>query len=186
MQGRGHPGPDSAGDDLSIAVAHRFTERRSARSPLDVSVLRNGLYAELFAGLAAPTRSSGVLDLPGGSGTFAPVAREDLADAAARVVADIGTGPGAVHVGAVYELDGVESVDGPLVAAAMGAYEPSDMDEIRRGMSLDGVPPYQAAHVMSIHATIHAGLLTSKRTVLPSLLDRPPRRPLDVIAGRQS
>ncbi|MGX6449034.1 NAD(P)H-binding protein, partial [Patulibacter sp. S7RM1-6] len=43
----------AAGDGASIAVAHRWTERALAAAPLDATVLRNGLYPEVPAGLAA-------------------------------------------------------------------------------------------------------------------------------------
>ncbi|MDG4863717.1 NAD(P)H-binding protein, partial [Streptomyces sp. T-3] len=42
------------GDHLTYALAHRWTERRLRESSLAWTVLRNGLYAEFLAVIAAP------------------------------------------------------------------------------------------------------------------------------------
>ncbi|MEU9060848.1 NAD(P)H-binding protein [Streptomyces sp. NPDC048430] len=41
----------TAGDHLGFALAHRATERLVRASGLPWTILRNGLYAELFGGL---------------------------------------------------------------------------------------------------------------------------------------
>ncbi|GAA2714623.1 MULTISPECIES: NAD(P)H-binding protein [Streptomyces] len=46
------------GDHLPYALAHRWTERRLQGSRLDWTILRNGLYAEFLAGIAAPDRTA--------------------------------------------------------------------------------------------------------------------------------
>ncbi|OMQ14371.1 hypothetical protein A7K94_0217125 [Modestobacter sp. VKM Ac-2676] len=75
-----------AGDHLGFALAHRWTERRLRAGRLGWTVLRNGLYAELFGQLASPL--DGAVTAPFGDGALAAVARDDLAEAAAVVAAD--------------------------------------------------------------------------------------------------
>lgn len=55
-----------AGDQLAFALAHRWTERRLQRSSLAWTILRNGLYAELFGQLL--TSSDGTVTAPFGQG----------------------------------------------------------------------------------------------------------------------
>src|SRR3954471_14330387 len=72
-----------SGDGLTIALAHRWTEERLAAAPFGVTVVLKCLYAEIPAAVAA-----GVTDefaVPWGGGRLAVVAREDLADVAAKV-----------------------------------------------------------------------------------------------------
>lgn len=100
-----------------------------------------------------------------GHGAVCPVARQDLAEAAAHVLVDIASGSGARHVGAVYELDGVEQVNGSRIAEVLGArYDPVDMASTRQMLLASGAPAYQVGHAMSIHANIAASLLTPHHT----------------------
>jgi len=73
----------TAGDHLSFALAHRWTENRIRNGSIPWTILRNGLYAELIAHLLTPI--AGVITAPFGDGSVAAVAREDLALAAANV-----------------------------------------------------------------------------------------------------
>ncbi|MHC0431816.1 NAD(P)H-binding protein, partial [Streptomyces sp. O3] len=72
------------GDHLAYALAHRWTERRLRASSLEWTVLRNGLYAEFLAAIAAPG-PDGTITAPLGDGRLAAVARDDLAEVAAGV-----------------------------------------------------------------------------------------------------
>ncbi|MFD0381505.1 NAD(P)H-binding protein [Streptomyces stramineus] len=53
------------GDHLSYALPHRWTEHRLQKSSLGWTILRNGLYAELLAGLAAPSADGRITALLG-------------------------------------------------------------------------------------------------------------------------
>ncbi|MFD3604373.1 NAD(P)H-binding protein, partial [Streptomyces sp. NPDC058656] len=101
------------GDHLAYALPHRWTEHRIHRSSLEWTVLRNGLYAEFLAAIAAPG-SDGTITAPLGAGRLAAVAREDLAEVAARVV----SAPER-HAGRTYELVGEEALGGRGLAAAV-------------------------------------------------------------------
>jgi NAD(P)H dehydrogenase (quinone) len=178
-----------AGDHLSIATAHRYTERLLTKSSMDTTVLRNGLYAELFAADAGAALDSGELALPWGGGGLRPVARDDLAEAAANVAREVDAGRGG-HAGRVYELDGTEYVDGGVLAAALSAasgreipYRDLPLDALREALPQSGLLPYQVAHTVSIMSNIKGGLLDRDATDLPSLLGRAPRSALAVLAG---
>ncbi|MFD6426821.1 NAD(P)H-binding protein [Streptomyces sp. NPDC060198] len=167
------------GDHLPFALAHRWTERRLTRSPLSWTVLRNGLYAEFLAAVAAPT-DDGTITAPLGDGRLAAVAREDLAAVAARVVAE----PGA-HAGKVYELVGEEPLGGDDVAGAVGGrYRPSSLAAAREAISSAGAAlPFQVPMLVGTYSAIAAGFLDGGAiadNALPGLLGRTPTSALDV------
>lgn len=174
-----------SGDHLTLAVAHRWTERALADAPLHATILRNGLYAEIpltLGLLAAPEQRVGVLAGPWGDGRVSVVAREDLAGAAARVVAE--AAEGGEHAGRTYELAGVEALSAADVAAVLGvAYEPTPLEPAWAALAERGLPPYQAAHAMSILSNLGAGMLAQPATDLPALLDAPPRPALSLMAA---
>ncbi|SDJ37976.1 NmrA family NAD(P)-binding protein [Nonomuraea jiangxiensis] len=176
-----------SGERLSIALAHRWTEARLAEAPFDVTVLRNGLYAELAAGMAlagaASAARSGVFTAPLGDGRLSVVARADLAAVAVRVAAeawsDVTTGAPRRHAGRTYELEGVDAVGGHDLARALADaldrpvdYRTAPLGELRP--LLAGLEAYQAGHTISTFANVNAGLLEATHSDLPALLDTPP------------
>lgn len=166
------------GDHLGFALAHRWTERRLQESALDWTILRNGVYAELFGQLATP--SDGVISAPFGDGALAAVAREDLADIAALVAAD----PSA-HRNAVYELAGAQAITGADLAAAVDAvYAPASLSETRAVFAGAGLLPFQPAMLLSIFSTVSAGFLGNTQSDLARLLPREPRDALTVAAAQ--
>ncbi|MFI6262892.1 NAD(P)H-binding protein [Micromonospora sp. NPDC051006] len=171
-----------AGDHLAFALAHRWTERRLRGSALGWTILRNGLYAELFGQLAAPV--DGAVTAPFGTGGLAAVARQDLADAAVRVAED----PNA-HRNRVYELTGPVALTAAGLAAALGVpYRPVPLGEHRRALAGLDLLPFQPAMLMSIHSATAAGFLAGRHADLAGLLGRPPRdaMPVAVAAARLS
>ena len=169
-----------AGDHLGFALAHRWTERRLRRSPLSWTVLRNGLYAELFGQLNAPVE--GVVRAPFGDGALAAVARADLAEVAATVAAD----PSA-HRERTYELVGTTTVDAAGLAAELGAvYSPTSLGQRRAELAVAGLLPFQPAMLMSIYSAVSAGFLAGTGGDLTDLLTGPPRptSPIAVAAAR--
>ncbi|WP_230466411.1 NmrA family NAD(P)-binding protein [[Actinomadura] parvosata] len=117
----------ASGERLTIALAHRWTEARLAEAPFDVTVLRNGLYAEIPAGLAlmgaAAAAESGVFAAPLGAGRVSVAARDDLAAVAVRVAAeawqDVVSGGERRHAGRTYELEGLSAVGGHDLAEVL-------------------------------------------------------------------
>ncbi|ONI85147.1 NmrA family transcriptional regulator [Saccharothrix sp. ALI-22-I] len=184
-----------SGDQLSIALAHRWTEARLAEAPFDVTVLRNGLYAEIPAGLATSSAESaaatGLFTAPLGHGRVAVVAREDLADITARVAvetqSDLAAGRRSRHAGCTYELAGTTAVGGEDIAGALAevlgrpvTYQPVSLTQAREALA--GLEPYQVSHTLSLFANIGAGLLESPGDDLAALLPTSPRPALDLIS----
>ncbi|SDT82252.1 NAD(P)H dehydrogenase (quinone) [Streptomyces sp. TLI_053] len=175
------------GDHLPYALAHRWTERRLRESAtLRWTVLRNGLYAELLAVLARPD-ADGVITAPLGDGRLAAVAREDLAEIAAKVAA-----APAEHAGRVYELVGEEAVGGAEVAAALSRssgrpveYRPGTLAGARAGIAAAGTASFQVPMVVGTLTSIAHGFLAGpgKPGDLAALLGRAPRPALGVIAA---
>lgn len=162
------------GDHLTYALAHRWTERRLRGSSLNWTVLRNGLYAEFLAAVAAPG-PDGTIAAPLGEGRLAAVAREDLAEAAVRVATDP-----AAHVGRTYELVGEQALGGAdLAAATGGSYEPGTLAATREAITAAGQAlPFQVPMLLSSYSAIAGGFLDGTgiedRAALRTLLGREP------------
>lgn len=186
-----------SGDQLSIALAHRWTEARLAEAPFDVTVLRNGLYAEIAAGLAMssaePAAATGVFTAALGHGRVSVVAREDLADVTARVAveseADLAAGRPSRHAGRTYELAGATAIGGEDIAGVLAGvlgrpvtYHPVSLTRFRAALAGGGLEPYQVSHTLSMFANIGAGLLDSPGDDLAALLPAPPRPALELIS----
>ncbi|WP_128435271.1 NAD(P)H-binding protein [Streptomyces cyaneus] len=170
-----------AGDHLGFALAHRATERLLQASGLPWTILRNGLYAELFGGLLMWTESG--MESAFGDGALAAVAREDLAEAAAIVAA-----APARHSGRVYDLVGTP-ITADQVAERLGVpHRTISLGEYRRRL-LDETPgllPFQPPMLASIATGIRQGFLGGTAPDLADLLDRPARDPLATAAAAAS
>ncbi|WAU83021.1 NAD(P)H-binding protein [Streptomyces sp. Qhu-G9] len=166
------------GDHLAYALAHRWTERRLQRSTLEWTILRNGLYAEFLAAIAAPG-SDGAITAPLGDGRLAAVARADLAEVAAHVA----SAP-RQHAGRTYELVGEEAIGGAdLAAATEGSYSPGSLARTREAITASGAAlPYQVPMLVGTYSAIAAGFLDGagiERNALRGLLGREPRSALE-------
>ncbi|MEU7019619.1 NmrA family NAD(P)-binding protein [Streptomyces sp. NPDC046203] len=177
----------TAGDHLAFAPAHRATERLVRASGLPWTILRNGLYAELFGGLLMWTGADGDVDAgvesAFGDGALAAVAREDLAEAAAVVAEDP-----ARHDGRVYDLVGTP-ITAAQVAARLGVPHRSIGLGEYRGRLLDeaaGLLPFQPPMLASIATSVRHGFLDGTTSDLMDLLGRPARDPLAVAVGAAS
>ncbi|QYC37655.1 Quinone oxidoreductase 2 [Nonomuraea coxensis DSM 45129] len=185
-----------SGEPLTIAPPHRWTEARLAAAPFEVTILRNGLYAEIPAGLAAlgaaTAAETGVFAAALGAGRMSTVAREDLADVAVRVTAeiqhDLAAGRRSRHAGRTYELEGVETVGGDDLAEALAdalnrpvRYQPIPLSAAREALTGLGLEPYQVTHTLSTFSNVIAGNLQAGESDLPALLPTPPRPVRDQI-----
>ncbi|MFI6956001.1 NmrA family NAD(P)-binding protein [Nocardia sp. NPDC050408] len=179
-----------SGDLMTIALPHRWTEKRLAAAPFDVTILRNGLYAEVPVGLAVAgavaSAESGVFAAAFGTGRISVVAREDLAEVAVRVAAeterDLTAGRRSRHADKVYELEGVTAVGGADIAEILNEslgspvrYVPVSLEDMRDMLQGIGLEPYQITHTLSLFANLGAGLLEASKSDLHDLLPRAPR-----------
>ncbi|MFK8905646.1 NAD(P)H-binding protein [Streptomyces sp. YS-3] len=162
-----------AGDHLGFALAHRATERLVRASGLAWTILRNGLYAELFGALLMWSEDG--VESAFGGGALAAVVREDLADAAAIVAADP-----ARHGGRIYDLVGTP-ITGRQVADRLGVPHRTISLGEYRGRLLDETPgllPFQPPMLASIATSIRHGFLDGASPDLVDVLGRPARDPL--------
>ncbi|MEU1037962.1 NAD(P)H-binding protein [Streptomyces sp. NPDC005551] len=163
------------GDHLPYALPHRWTERRLRASTMDWTILRNGLYAELLGGLAAPS-ADGRITAPLGEGQLAAVARADLADAAVRVTVEA-----PAHARRVYELVGEQAIGGAELARAHGphvTYEPETLARARARLAASGAEPFQVPMLVGTYSAIAAGFMSRTGGDLRRLLGREPRSAL--------
>ncbi len=166
-----------AGDHLGFALAHRATERLIRESGLDWTILRNGLYAELFGGLMS--WNDGALETPFGAGRLAAVARGDLAAAAAIVASEP-----AAHTGKTYELTG-PAISAEDVAERLGAaIRMISLREYRaRLLANPGLLPFQPPMLASIATSIRHDFLGDTSRDLVQLLGREPADAIAVAAN---
>ncbi|MFF4323254.1 NAD(P)H-binding protein [Streptomyces sp. NPDC001568] len=169
------------GDHLAYALAHRWTERRLRGSSVGWTILRNGLYAEFLAAIAAPGPDL-TIAAPLGVGRLAAAARADLAEAAARVSTDP-----AAHAGKVYELVGEVPLGGAELAAAVGgSYEPSSLAKAREALAGSVSHSFQVPMLVGTYSAIAGGFLDGTslpRGELRALLGRAPRSAIEVYAA---
>jgi NAD(P)H dehydrogenase (quinone) len=96
-----------------VAPEHQETEKLLAASGLNVALLRNTWYTENFAGTAEQALATGAILSSAGDGRVNPATRQDLAEAAAVILAaetpEAGT----------YELSGDESWSYADLAASL-------------------------------------------------------------------
>lgn len=138
------------------------------------TILRNGLYAELLALFAVPD-PEGRLTAPLGDGRLAAVAREDLADAAVRVVTSASS-----HAARTYELVGEEAIGGEdlarLLTEAAGTpvpFEPGTLAGAREAITASGAAAFQVPMLLSTLSAIAGGFMGATGSDLAGLLGRP-------------
>ncbi|WP_285726798.1 NAD(P)H-binding protein [Psychromicrobium xiongbiense] len=166
-----------AGDHLGFALAHRATEKMIRASGLSWTILRNGLYAELFGALLIWTPDG--LESAFGDGALAAVARVDLAEATAIVA----SAPEA-HAGKIYELVGQKALTAADVAQRLGlAHHTIDLSEYRERLLADStLLPFQPPMLASIASSVRHGFLGATSPDLEQLLGHPATDPLTVAA----
>lgn len=166
----------SAGDHLGFALAHRATERLLMDSGLAWTVLRNGLYAELFGSLLTWTVDG--LETPFGRGGLSAVARQDLAAAAARVAEAPQN-----HRSQTYDLVGTPITAGDVAERLGVAHHDIRLAEYRRRLlATPGLLPFQPPLLASIATAVRHGFLQGSSPDLGDLLRREPLDPLTVAA----
>ncbi|MFC9607524.1 NAD(P)H-binding protein [Streptomyces niveus] len=165
-----------AGDHLGFALAHRATEQLVKARGLGWTILRNGLYAELFGALL--TWTSDGLESAFGEGALSAVARADLA-AAAAIVASNPT----VHAGKTYDLVGEPITVAGIVQRLDAAHRTIALGEYRERLLADrGLLPFQPSMLASIASSVRHGFLSNTSPDLVQLLDRPLTDALTVAA----
>lgn len=145
------------------------------------TILRNGLYAELFGGLLMWTDDG--VESAFGDGALSAVARADLAEAAAITAADP-----VQHTGRIYDLVGTP-ITAAQVADRLGVpHRTIGLGEYRRRL-LNEMPqllPFQPPMLASIATGIRHGFLDNTGPDLADILDRPVLDPLTTAVAAAS
>ncbi|UUU36060.1 SDR family oxidoreductase [Streptomyces sp. CA-210063] len=168
--------PDAA---FTLARDHFHTEEHIRASGLAHTFLRDNLYAEIVPDLAG---EDGVIRGPAGQGRAAFVSQDDIADAAATVLARP-----ADHAGITYDLTGPESVTLDEAAAILSEqlgrtvrYQPETIEEAYASRASYGAPPWQLDAWVSTYTAIAAGELDGVSSAVPDLTGHPARSLTDV------
>lgn len=168
--------------DLALAADHRATEDLITASGVPFTFLRNGWYVENYTANAAPALATGQVVGSAGDGRISAATREDLAAAAATVLA------GGEHAGAVYELAGDTAFTLAEYAAALGAatgreigYTDLPVEEYVAVLVSAGVPEGFAQVLADSDRGIAGGALEDHSGDLARLIGRPTTPLADVL-----
>jgi NAD(P)H dehydrogenase (quinone) len=153
---------------------HAATEAYLARAGLPFTILRNGFYASTVPLLLGPARETGELAAPA-DGSVSWTARDDLAEAAAVILADEGrldgvtpplTAPAAVDLAGVAAL--LTELSGRPVRRVVAGDE-----EWAAGLAARGVPSAAAALLLGMFRAARRGDFAVTGPALEELLGRP-------------
>jgi NAD(P)H dehydrogenase (quinone) len=148
----------AADSTFTLARDHHATEQHIVAAGVVPTFLRDNLYADFLAALVG---ADGVIRGPAGSGRFAPVVLDDVAEAAAAVLRD----PSA-HADSTYSLTGPEAVSldevAGILTAATGTpvrYQPETLEQAYASRAGSGAPPWKLDAWVSTYLAIADGSL---------------------------
>lgn len=148
-------GPEST---FTFARDHFHTEEYLRGTGVAYTFLRDSLYQDVLPYFAG---NDGVIRGPAGDGRFAPVARDDIADAAAAVLRDP-----AGHAGRTYDLTGPATLTMTKVAGELTratgrpiTYHAETLAEAYASRSRYGAPDWEVAGWVTSYAAIATGEL---------------------------
>ncbi|HSK57703.1 MAG TPA: NAD(P)H-binding protein [Actinomycetospora sp.] len=168
---------------FTLARDHWATEEHLRASGLTAVVLRDNFYLDFLPELV---EADGVIRGPAGDGRVAAVAQDDIADAAAAVLADPGP-----HDGRTYALTGREALTLAEAAAVIGRHQGravtfTDQSLAEAYASREGqAPDWQVDAWVSTYTAIAAGELAGVTDDVPALTGRPAMT-LDELLGRST
>ena len=159
------------------------TEEALKASGLDYTILHNALYLDALSMIIGDRTLEDGVRVPGGTGSGAMVARRDLADANANILA--GTG----HENRSYTLGGSRSFSFADIAKALGdiagkrvEYIDTPVDEFVAAKVALGFPPAAAGFLAEWAQAIAVGEYAEVTGDLERLIGRKPVDYLDFLA----
>jgi NAD(P)H dehydrogenase (quinone) len=159
---------------FTFARDHAATEERIRATGLEHTFLRSCMYADMVPVFTSP---EGVIQGPAGHGRVAWVARDDVGDVAAAVVAD-----GAEHAGRTYDVTGPEALTmeetAAILSEAVGRevrYEEETLEEARESRRPSGAPDWEIEGWVTSYAVIAAGALETVSDTVQRIAGHPPR-----------
>jgi NAD(P)H dehydrogenase (quinone) len=172
----------AADSPAEFAAVHRASEAALAASGLKFTALRNPLYADFLPMSVAAALSTGVFQLPAGSGHASFVSRAELAEA----IAAAALAPALART--VYELTGQATHDYQEVAAAVTRatgkavrYQPISEDAYAQALESHGSPVWSARALANMYSAVAAGKFDRVSNDFALLVGHPPR-PLACLA----
>ncbi|GAA1598131.1 SDR family oxidoreductase [Kribbella sancticallisti] len=157
---------------FTFARDHWHTEQHIRGTGVDFTFLRDNLYLDFVPGFVG---EDGVLRGPAGDGSVAAVARDDVAEVAARVLVS------REHSGMTYDLTGPSAFTLAEAAALLGRtlgrpvrYEAETLDEAYRSRECFGAPSWEVAGWVTSYAAIASGELSGVSSAVEDLTGRPP------------
>ncbi len=157
---------------FTFARDHWHTEEHLRRAGVSFTMLRNSIYLDILPYFPG---ADGVLRGPAGTGRFAGVARDDIADAATAVL----TGTG--HDNLTYELTGPETITMDEVAAELTratgrliTYDAETLDQAYASRAGFGAPDWEVAGWVTSYAAIAVGELDGVSTDVEDLTGHAP------------
>jgi uncharacterized protein YbjT (DUF2867 family) len=170
---------------FTLARDHDATEAAIRERGVPFTFLRDSMYADFVPAMVG---TDGVLRGPAGSGRVAPVARDDVAEAAAAVLLDP-----AAHAGRTYDLTGPEALTFAEAAALMAEvsglpirYHQEDVQEAFESRMSPDVPDFMIDAWVTTYLAVRDGELDVVSPAIRELTGRDPvglREVLDRLPG---
>lgn len=168
----------------AVAADHRATETALQESPLDFTVLRNNLYAELALAAVPAAIATGELVDARGAGAVAWISRDDCARVAAAMLLEAALGRRLVHVAGPTAVTSAELA--ALIAELSGkpvVHRAVTVDERVAGLVAVGLPEGAARSYAAFDAAIAAGELARTSTAVERLTGTPARPLRELVAA---
>ena len=170
---------------FTLARTHAVTENAIRQTNMRYTFLRDNFYSEMMATIA---NADGIIAGPADDGRVACVSQRDVAQAAANVIADIACGNHR-HDNQTYTLTGSQSLSFAEIAAVLTEitgkphrYHNETVEEAfaSRKAAYPDTPDWQIEAWVSTYTAIAKGELAAVSDDLPKLLEREPRRFVEV------
>jgi NAD(P)H dehydrogenase (quinone) len=153
---------------FTFARDHFHTEELIRATGIPFTFLRSSLYLDFIPQMVG---GDGVIRGPAGEGRVAPVARDDLADAAVAVLTSTDA-----HAGRTYDLTGPEALTLAEIARRLGAtFENETLDEAWDARRASGAPDWMIEGWITTYLAIAKGELARVTDHVEQLTGHPPR-----------
>ncbi len=164
------------------ARVHAATEQLLADSGIAWTALRNGFYLHSLAWLLGPWRESGMVRVPA-DGPVSWTAREDAAEAAARIIESDGDFDGPVTLTATTASTFAELAEraGSITGRPIG-FELMEPEDWVAAQVTHGQPEGMARFTLGMYTAAAAGYFAGTDPLLAQLLARAPRTVADELA----
>jgi NAD(P)H dehydrogenase (quinone) len=154
---------------FTFARDHFHTEQLIRATGIPFTFLRSSLYLDFIPQMVG---DDGVLRGPAGDGRVAPVARDDLADAAVAVL----TSPADAHDGRTYDLTGPEALTMAEIAGRLDAtFHDETLEEAWAARRPTGAPDWMIEGWITTYLAIARGELGRVTAHVEQLTGHRPR-----------